>query len=237
MHIAAHAFGKITLFFAAGSIYTAAHMTEVSQLDGIGRRMPWTMGAFAIGALGMIGMPPTAGFLGKWFMLTGAMQTANWLAVAVIVVSTLLNAGYFLPIVYRAFFREPRGRRRRTQAGEAPWPIVLALTATAAGTVLLFFLPDIPFALATLMIGTVMSWTTTGLYARQTIRRLWIVFVVVLAATVLDGSRRSSIIRTSASTARSASAPGSASLAASRMIVFAKALGALLKRPDTYYDS
>ena len=63
---------KITLFFAAGSIYTAAHLTEISQLDGIGRRMPWTMGAFAIGALGMIGLPPTAGFLGKWFMLTGS---------------------------------------------------------------------------------------------------------------------------------------------------------------------
>ena len=107
MHLAAHAVSKITLFFAAGSIYTAAHLTEVSQLDGIGRRMPWTMGAFAIGALGMIGVPPTAGFLGKWFILTGAMQTANWLAVAVIILSTLLNAGYFLPIVFRAFFREP----------------------------------------------------------------------------------------------------------------------------------
>ena len=69
--------------------------------------MPWTMGAFAIGALGMIGIPPTAGFLGKWFILTGAMQTANWIAVGVIIVSTLLNAGYFLPIVFRAFFREP----------------------------------------------------------------------------------------------------------------------------------
>ena len=69
LHIAAHAFGKITLFFAAGSIYTAAHLTEVSQLDGIGRRMPWTMGAFAVGALAMIGLPPTAGFLGKWFIL------------------------------------------------------------------------------------------------------------------------------------------------------------------------
>jgi multicomponent Na+:H+ antiporter subunit D len=69
LHIAAHAFGKITLFFAAGAIYTAAHKTEVSQLDGIGRRMPWTMGAFAIGALSMIGLPPFAGFVSKWFML------------------------------------------------------------------------------------------------------------------------------------------------------------------------
>ncbi len=77
LHIAAHAFGKITLFFAAGAIYTAAHKTEVSQLDGIGRRMPWTMGAFAIGALSMIGLPPAAGFVSKWYMLSGAMQAAQ----------------------------------------------------------------------------------------------------------------------------------------------------------------
>jgi multicomponent Na+:H+ antiporter subunit D len=151
MHIAAHALGKITLFFAAGSIYTAAHLTEVSQLDGIGRRMPWTMGAFAVGALGMIGVPPTAGFLGKWFMLGGAAQTANWLAIAVIVVSTVLNAGYFLPIVFRAFFREPPARGRRAgQVNEAPWPIVLALSATALGSVALFFFSDTVFALAKL---------------------------------------------------------------------------------------
>ena len=154
LHIAAHAWCKITLFFAAGSIQTAAHLTQVSQLDGIGRRMPWTMGAFAIGALGMIGVPPTAGFLGKWFMLTGAMQTANWLAVAVMVVSTVLNAGYFLPIVFRAFFRAPPEPVHGHAAhGEAPWPIVLALTATAIGAVALFFLPDIPLALAQMMIG------------------------------------------------------------------------------------
>jgi multicomponent Na+:H+ antiporter subunit D len=153
MHIAAHAFSKITLFFAAGSIYTAAHLTEVSQLDGIGRRMPWTMGAFTIGALGMIGVPPTAGFLGKWFILSGAMQTANWLAVAVIFVSTILNAAYFLPIVYRAFFCEPADDGNVHKSGEAPWPIVVALTATATGTVLMFFFPDVPFALAKLMSG------------------------------------------------------------------------------------
>jgi multicomponent Na+:H+ antiporter subunit D len=153
MHLAAHAVSKITLFFAAGSIYTASHLTEISQLDGIGRRMPWTMGAFAIGALGMIGIPPTAGFLGKWFILTGAMQTANWLAVAVIVVSTFLNAAYFLPIVFRAFFREPADGGHEHKSGEAPWPIVAALTATAAGTVLMFFCPDIPFALAQLTAG------------------------------------------------------------------------------------
>ena len=176
------------MFFAAGSIYTAAHLTEVSQLDGIGRRMPWTMGAFAIGALSMIGMPPTAGFLGKWFMLTGAMQTANWLAVGVIVVSTVLNAGYFLPIVFRAFFRaarRPHGAQPRRGAvadrartdrdgGRHRAPVLL---------------PEIPLALATADDWTVMQWTTTGSMRGRTIRRLWIVFAVVLAATVAAGSR------------------------------------------------
>jgi multicomponent Na+:H+ antiporter subunit D len=151
IHLAAHALGKITLFFAAGSIYTAAHLTEVSQLDGIGRRMPWTMGAFAVGALAMIGVPPTAGFLGKWFILVGAMQAANWVAVAVIILSTLLNAAYFLPIVFRAFFRAPVGHEHKS--GEAPWPIVAALAVTAAGTVLMFFSSEIPYALAQLMIA------------------------------------------------------------------------------------
>jgi multicomponent Na+:H+ antiporter subunit D len=156
MHIAAHAVSKITLFFAAGSLHTAAHLTDVSQLDGIGRRMPWTMGAFAVGAISMIGLPPTAGFLGKWFILSGAVESENWLAVCVIAVSTVLNAGYFLPIVYRAFFREPSPAHELAHGevtGESPWPIVFALTATAIGTVALFFAPGIVLALSKLMIG------------------------------------------------------------------------------------
>jgi multicomponent Na+:H+ antiporter subunit D len=158
VHIAAHAVSKITLFFAAGAIYTAAHKTEVSELDGIGWRMPWTMTAFAVGAFAMIGLPPTAGFLGKWFMLSGAMQSAQWLPVLVIVLSTALNAGYFLPIVFRAFFAEPvRAHAAGAAAapvhehGEAPWPMVAAMVVTAAATVMLFFAPDIPVTLAKLI--------------------------------------------------------------------------------------
>jgi len=146
LHIAAHAFGKITLFFAAGAIYTAAHKTEVSQLDGIGRRMPWTLGAFAIGALSMIGLPPAAGFVSKWFMLSGALQSEHWVAVAVIAASTLLNAGYFVPIVYRGFFRAPPAEAH--PHGEAPWPMLAALGASAAATLAFFFLPELPLALA-----------------------------------------------------------------------------------------
>lgn len=155
MHIAAHAVGKITLFFAAGAIYTAAHKTEVSQLDGIGRRMPVTMTAFSIAVLSMIGLPPAAGFISKWYMLSGAMASQQWLGVAVIAASTLLNAAYFLPIVYRAFFVAPAAAHGHGAHphGEAPWPMVLALSLTAAATVALFFLPDVPLALARLLVG------------------------------------------------------------------------------------
>ncbi|MBB4284426.1 proton-conducting transporter membrane subunit [Roseospira goensis] len=154
LHIMAHAFGKITLFFAAGSLYTAAHKTHVSQLDGIGWTMPWTMGAFAIGSLSMIGLPPTAGFVSKWFMLGGAYQAEAWAAMAVILASTVLNAAYFLPIVYRAFATRPAPAADPAQAhGEAPWPIVLALTLTAAGSLVLFLAPDAFLALAAQLVG------------------------------------------------------------------------------------
>jgi multicomponent Na+:H+ antiporter subunit D len=138
-HIAVHAFGKITLFFAAGSIYTASHKTMVSQLDGIGRRMPWTMTAFAIGSLSMIGVPPTAGFLSKWYLLQGAFTVESLFAISIVVISTLLNAAYFLPIVYAAFFRE--NKEENGPHGEAPFTIVLALMLTALGTILLFVMP------------------------------------------------------------------------------------------------
>ncbi|MGB9495056.1 MAG: proton-conducting transporter membrane subunit [Azonexus sp.] len=148
LHIAAHAFGKITLFFAAGAIYTAAHKTEVSQLDGIGRRMPWTMVAFGIGALSMIGLPPAAGFVSKWYIVSGAIAQAQWFALAVILLSTLLNAGYFLPILHRAFLRPLTAEDAAHPHGEAPLPMVVALSVTAAGTLALFFFPDVPMALA-----------------------------------------------------------------------------------------
>ncbi|MGH8197503.1 MAG: proton-conducting transporter membrane subunit [Steroidobacteraceae bacterium] len=138
LHIAAHGLGKITLFFAAGSIYTAAKKTEISQLDGIGRRMPWTLAAFTIGALAMIGLPPTAGFVSKWQILMGSLESGAWFAVAVIVVSTALNAAYFLPIMHRAWFRTESSAPAAGH-GEAPWPVVLAVTATAALTVAFFF--------------------------------------------------------------------------------------------------
>jgi len=137
VHIVAHAFGKITLFFAAGAIYVAAKKTEVTQLSGIGRRMPWTMTAFAIGGLSMVGVPPTAGFVSKWYMIAGAFQNDNYFVLAVLVAATALNAAYFLPIIFRAFF-DTEDEPPQKDHGEAPWPMVAALTTTAA-LVLLFF--------------------------------------------------------------------------------------------------
>ena len=137
MHMLAHAFGKITLFFAAGAIYTASKKTELWQLDGIGRRMPVTMTAFTIGALSMIGVPPTAGFISKWYILAGAFQADNYLALATIIASTALNAAYFLPIVYAAWFRPDRTAPGQTH-GEAPFAAVLALVVSAALTLAFF---------------------------------------------------------------------------------------------------
>jgi multicomponent Na+:H+ antiporter subunit D len=124
--------------------------------------MPWTMGAFAVGALAMIGVPPTAGFLSKWYILQGAMQSTNWLAVGIVVASTMLNAAYFLPIIFRAFLKAPAEKNpvwvaahpeEYAEHGEAPWPMVLALLTTALATVLMFFHPDVPLALAKLIVG------------------------------------------------------------------------------------
>ncbi len=154
LHIAAHAFGKITLFFAAGAIYTASHKTEVSQLDGIGRRMPWTMGAFAIGSLSMIGLPPAVGFVSKWYLLSGAMASEQWGAVAVLVAGTLLSAGYLLPIVYRAFFLSPApSHGRHEEHSEAPLTMVIAVSVSALGTVALFFFPEALLALSRQLAG------------------------------------------------------------------------------------
>lgn len=137
LHIAAHAFGKITLFFTAGAIYIAAHKTDTTQFDGLGRRMPWTMAAFAVGALSMIGVPPTAGFVSKWYIALGAFEAGQPFVLAVLVLSTGLSAAYFLPLVYRAWF-VPERVAPEHEHGEAPWPMVVALAGTAALTLGMF---------------------------------------------------------------------------------------------------
>jgi multicomponent Na+:H+ antiporter subunit D len=138
LHMVAHGVAKITLFFTAGAIYVAAGKTRVSELDGIAHRMPWTLTAFAVGALSMIGVPPTAGFVSKWYIIAGAFQNDLYFVLVVLILSTGLSAAYFLPIIHRAFFR-PETIVPKHDHGEAPWPMVAALVFTAALTLLFFF--------------------------------------------------------------------------------------------------
>jgi multicomponent Na+:H+ antiporter subunit D len=158
MHIVLHAFGKITLFFTAGAIYVATHKTRVSELNGIGRRMPFTMAAFTVGAISMIGVPPFGGFLSKWYLSLGAVEAGELPILLVLAGSTILNACYFLPIVYRAFFREPEEDGHAPSSGgirEAPALMVVPLLLTAAGAVALFFRPSVFLELARLVVAGV----------------------------------------------------------------------------------
>ncbi|MFW5498229.1 MULTISPECIES: monovalent cation/H+ antiporter subunit D family protein [unclassified Maridesulfovibrio] len=142
MHIAHHAFSKITLFFGAGAIYVATHLKKISLMDGLGRRMPWTFGAFAIASLSMIGVPPVCGFATKWYLVKGAVGIGQWGLLVALLASTLLNAGYFGPIVYRAFFKAPAEGANIEQYKEAPLCMVIPLFTTALISVWLGLYPQ-----------------------------------------------------------------------------------------------
>ena len=148
-HIAGHAFAKITLFFCAGAIFVATGKKQISQMVGIGKQMPFTMGAFFIGTLGVIGLPPSGGFLSKWWMLQGTLEVGQHVLLVVFLVSSFLNACYFFPIVFRAFFcTAEESQYEETGIREAPMFCVVPLMLTAAISVGLFFVPDLFFELA-----------------------------------------------------------------------------------------
>ena len=140
LHIVMHAFGKITMFFCAGAILVAAHKTKISELDGIGRAMPLTMAAFMIGSLSTIGLPLGGGMWSKLWIAGGSIDGGNYLWLAALMLSTLFNIAYLVPIPLRAFFRPPPEPITRLQ--EAPFSSLWALTLTAMGSFLLFFFPQ-----------------------------------------------------------------------------------------------
>ena len=105
LHIPAHAFMKLTLFFCAGAIHVETHTDNISKMAGIGRRMPLTMSAFAIASVGMAGLPLVAGFVSKWYLLIGSVDAGYPIFAIVLLGSGILNIAYFWPIVYQAFFQ------------------------------------------------------------------------------------------------------------------------------------
>ena len=141
-HIAHHAFSKITLFFGAGAIYVATHQKKISLLSGVGRRMPFTFGAFAVASLSMIGIPPVCGFVSKWYMVNGAVSAGHYVFLCALLASTVLNAAYFTPIIYKAFFEPAAPSIDLTHYSEAPLSMVIPLCFTAAMSVFLGFYPE-----------------------------------------------------------------------------------------------
>ena len=147
MHIATHAAGKITLFFGAGVILVSAHIKSVSELDGIGKRMPITMACFFVGALSIIGLPPAGGMWSKLLLVQGTAQAGEWVLVGAFLVSSLLNIVYLLSIPMRAFLRPLSSEALAHPHGEAPLTSRIAMVATASLTALLFIQPGFVFDL------------------------------------------------------------------------------------------
>lgn len=140
VHLVHQGVMKITLFFCAGLFAEEAGAKKISELDGLGRRMPGTSVAFTVGAFGMIGLPPTAGFISKWQLGLGALGSAHPWVIAVLLASSVLNAMYFLPVVYRLWFRPAPGERIRE-----PLPLLVPALSTTALVLLFGTVASAPF--------------------------------------------------------------------------------------------
>ncbi len=142
--LVAHAVAKITLFLCAGAIAATAHKKKVSELDGLGRTMPWTFGAFLIASVSIIGLPPGGGMWSKWLLLLGAADAGNTVAVGVLLLGSLLALAYLMPIPVRAFLRPPPGDPGdRPSHGEAAPAMLVPLVVTALGCILVFVAADV----------------------------------------------------------------------------------------------
>jgi multicomponent Na+:H+ antiporter subunit D len=143
VHLVHQGIMKITLFFCAGNYAETLGIHKVSEMDGVGRRMPWTTLAFTLGAFGMIGVPPLAGFISKWYLGVGALEAGMPWVLAVLAASSLLNAAYFLPILHRAWFKPASGA----------WPNEQIPQRGRWETAPLLLIPPLATAAATLVVG------------------------------------------------------------------------------------
>jgi multicomponent Na+:H+ antiporter subunit D len=149
VHLVHQGMMKITLFLCAGNLAETLGIHRISEMDGVARRMPWTMAAFSVGAFGMIGIPPMAGFISKWYLGVGALETQQTWVIAVLAGSTLLNAAYFLPILHRAWARPPKGEWHVEHPGgrfEADWRLLFPPLATALLVVGAGLFAGVPFS-------------------------------------------------------------------------------------------
>jgi multicomponent Na+:H+ antiporter subunit D len=154
LHIVMHAFAKITLFFAAGAILVASHKTKVSQLNGLGKQMPWTFMFFTIGACSIIGLPPFGGMWSKWYLAMGTLEAEQLMLLAVLMISSLLNIAYLLVIPARAYFGQPQqvdGHENEHNHGEAPMACLIGMAITSMMCIYLFFNPEPFYTLAGLI--------------------------------------------------------------------------------------
>jgi multicomponent Na+:H+ antiporter subunit D len=145
-HITNHAVSKITLFFCAGSIYVSTHKTEISQMSGLAKRMPWTMAAFALSSLSIVGIPLTSGFVSKWYLALGAVDSNSLIVLGVLLLSSLLGAAYLGQILYKAYF-EVEEEPPHDAVREVPW-MVAPLAISAAASLLLGLFPGAVLRLA-----------------------------------------------------------------------------------------
>jgi len=149
VHLVHQGVMKITLFFCAGNLAETLGIHKVSEMNGVGRRMPWTMAAFTIGAFGMIGAPPIAGFVSKWYLGLGALEVGQDWVLLVLAGSSLLNAAYFLPILHRAWFCQPPEtwpHEHHFGDKETAWALLLPPLLTAALALAVGLLALLPFS-------------------------------------------------------------------------------------------
>jgi len=139
-HITNHAVTKITLFLCAGSIYASTHKTDISQMSGLAKKMPWTMAAFSLASVSLIGLPPTSGFVSKWYLAIGSLQRGSPWLLGVLLTSSFLTAAYLGPVVYKAYFERAPDDGHGHPVHEVPW-MVVPLVVTAAGSLLLGIYP------------------------------------------------------------------------------------------------
>lgn len=159
VHLVHQGVMKITMFFCAGNLAETLHLHKISELKGVGRRLPLTMASFTIAALGMIGVPPLAGFISKWYLGLGAIDSGNIWVLAVLALSSLLNAAYFLPILRTVWFDTPDGSWQETVPRgrlETGWWLLVPPVVTAVLTILFGVFADSiisPVSWARLIVG------------------------------------------------------------------------------------